>query len=361
MTIARDRDRSGRDARIAPISAARLSWTCDGAFGHDGPVSLKLEFLQHAGSFKTRGAFNTLLSHDGPRRRRGGGVRRQSRRGRGLCGAGSSACKARIFVPEISSPAKIAVIRAHGAEVVIGGARYADAQDACDRLRRRERRAARPSLRGARARSPARARSASNGKQDGAGPRHGPRGGRRRRAHRRHGELVGGRVKVVGVEPEGSRALHAALEAGRPGRCGRRFGRGRFARRAQHRRARLFDLPRQTVDHVALVPDAAIREAQRLLWRDYRIASEPGGAAALAALISGRLSSPRRASGSACSSAGPMSICASLPRSPTRHGRTPMFPQRLTEGYRAFSTNAFRASRTATRHSPRRASRPRSW
>src|SRR3712207_6525620 len=49
-------------ARIAPHIRRTPVWTLPGAFGHDGPVSLKLEFLQHAGSFKTRGAFNTLLS-----------------------------------------------------------------------------------------------------------------------------------------------------------------------------------------------------------------------------------------------------------------------------------------------------------
>jgi threonine dehydratase len=44
---------------------------------------------------------------------------------------------------------------------------------------------------------------------------------------------------------------------------------------------------REAVDHVALVADGAIRDAQALLWRDHRLAAEPGGAAALAALISG--------------------------------------------------------------------------
>ena len=42
-----------------------------------------------------------------------------------------------------------------------------------------------------------------------------------------------------------------------------------------------------TVDHVVLVPDAAITQAQTVLWRDFRLASEPGGAAALAALLCG--------------------------------------------------------------------------
>ena len=53
-------------ARIAPHIRRTPVWTLPEAFGHDGPVSLKLEFLQHAGSFKTRGAFNTLLSRPIP-------------------------------------------------------------------------------------------------------------------------------------------------------------------------------------------------------------------------------------------------------------------------------------------------------
>jgi threonine dehydratase len=48
-----------------------------------------------------------------------------------------------------------------------------------------------------------------------------------------------------------------------------------------------FDIAKHAVDHVALVTDDAIRAAQKQLWRDFRIMSEPGGAAALAALLSG--------------------------------------------------------------------------
>ena len=50
----------------------------------------------------------------------------------------------------------------------------------------------------------------------------------------------------------------------------------------------VYDIARQNVDHVALVADDAITQAQRLLWDRLRIAAEPGGSAALAALISGR-------------------------------------------------------------------------
>ena len=50
---------------------------------------------------------------------------------------------------------------------------------------------------------------------------------------------------------------------------------------------RVFAVCRDSVDRVALVSDEAIVAAQRALWRDWRIAAEPGGAAALAALLSG--------------------------------------------------------------------------
>jgi threonine dehydratase len=50
----------------------------------------------------------------------------------------------------------------------------------------------------------------------------------------------------------------------------------------------VFEVARHAVDHVALVADDAIRDAQKLLWRDFRLVSEPGGAAALAALLAGR-------------------------------------------------------------------------
>jgi len=95
------------------------------------------------------------------------------------------------------------------------------------------------------------------------------------------------RVKVVGVEPEGSRCLHASLEAGRPidvtveSIAADSLG-------ARNTGQLVYDIARRNVDHVALVPDEAIVAAQRVLWDRLRIAAEPGGAAALAALTSGR-------------------------------------------------------------------------
>jgi len=271
-------------ARIAPHVRRTPVLNQTGAFGHDGLVSLKLEFLQHAGSFKTRGAFNALLSQEVTE----AGVAAASGGNHGAAVAYAAkqlGVKARIFVPEISSPAKIAVIHSHGAEVVIGGARYADAQEACDRYVA-ESGALRIHPFAAQATMIGQGTAALEWEQDapaldtvlvavGGG-----------------GLISGvaswwaGRVKVVGVEPEGSRALHAALQAGGPvdveidSVAADSLG-------AKNTGDLVYEICRGSVDHVALVTDTAIRDAQRLLWRDYRIASEPGGAAALAALVSG--------------------------------------------------------------------------
>jgi threonine dehydratase len=271
-------------ARIAPHVRRTPVLHLGNAFGHDGPVSLKLEFLQHAGSFKTRGAFNAILSDDVP----AAGVAAASGGNHGAAVAYAArqvGVKARIFVPEISSPAKIAVIRSHGAEVVIGGARYADAQDACD-LYVAQSGALRIHPFAATGTMAGQGTAALEWEQDG------PALDTVLVAVGGGGLISGvaswwaGRVKVVGVEPEGSRALHAALAAGGPvdveidSVAADSLG-------AKNTGDLVYGICRETVDHVALVADEAIRDAQRVLWRDYRIASEPGGAAALAALMSG--------------------------------------------------------------------------
>jgi threonine dehydratase len=192
---------------------------------------------------------------------------------------------ARIFVPEISSSAKIAAIRSHGAEIVIGGARYADAQAACDLY---------VAETGALRVHPfdADATIAGQGTVALEWDEQEPALDTVLVAVGGGGLIAGmaawwqGRVKVVGVEPEGSRALHAALEAGAPvdveieSVAADSLG-------ARNVGALVHGIARDTVDHVALVADDAIVAAQRTLWRDWRMAVEPGGAAALAALISG--------------------------------------------------------------------------
>jgi threonine dehydratase len=272
--------------RIAPrIRRTAVLDLAPGALGHDGPVSLKLEFLQHAGSFKSRGAFNSLLSQPIP----AAGVTAASGGNHGAAVAYAArelGVPARIFVPDIASAAKIALIRSCGAEIVIGGQRYADAQAACDEH---------AAASGALLIHPFSAPATMAG-QGTIGPEWDEQapgldtvlvavGG---------GGLVGGiaswwsgtPTKVVGVEPEGSRALHAALEAGGPvdvevnSVAADSLG-------ARNVGELVYATCRETVDHVALVPDEAIRDAQRRLWQDFRIAAEPGGAAALAALLSG--------------------------------------------------------------------------
>ena len=95
------------------------------------PVTLKLELLQHSGSFKARGAFNNLAGAAiSP-----GGVAAASGGNHGAAVAYAArelGHKARIFVPEISSPAKVARIAAYGAEVVQKGANYYEALALCD-------------------------------------------------------------------------------------------------------------------------------------------------------------------------------------------------------------------------------------
>ena len=203
-------DRIAGHARTTPVM--RLG---TGAFGSRADVSLKLESLQHAGSFKTRGAFNNLHSLDVP----AAGVAAASGGNHGAAvayAAGKRDVKATIFVPEISPAAKIDAIRRFGADVVVGGAQYDDAQAACDRF---------VAETGALKIHPFAAMETIAGQ-----------GTLGREWDLQEPDLdtvlvavgggglisgiaswfAGSKVKVVGVEPEGSRALQAAFEAKGP-------------------------------------------------------------------------------------------------------------------------------------------------
>jgi threonine dehydratase len=96
----------------------------------------------------------------------------------------------------------------------------------------------------------------------------------------------GGRVRIIGVEPKTCNSLHAALTAGEivtvepSGIAADSLG-------ASHAGKLTFEIARKHVDHVALVDDEQIRAAQRWLWDRSRLITEPGGAAAFAALLSG--------------------------------------------------------------------------
>ena len=113
----------------------------------DFPLTLKLELFQHAGSFKARGAFANLLTREVPP----AGVVAASGGNHGAAvayAAMKTGRPAKIFVPAISSPAKIARIRGYGADLVVGGDRYADAFAASEEYRsRRARWRCTPSIR----------------------------------------------------------------------------------------------------------------------------------------------------------------------------------------------------------------------
>jgi threonine dehydratase len=253
-------------------------------------VFFKLEFTQHAGSFKSRGAFNNLLSC----KVRPAGVTAASGGNHGIAVAQAAkrlGWSARIFVPEISAKVKVDAIRSTGCELIIGGARYADAQVSCD---------AYASESGALLVHPIDSVPTISGQ--GTLAKEWEEDQRALGWDKLDSVLVGvggggliagmaawwrGRVKVVSVEPEGSRCLQAALHAGHPvdvpveSIAADSLG----ARRAGDL---VFEIAKYAVADSILVTDAAIKQAQQLLLRDYRIISEPGGAAALGSLISGR-------------------------------------------------------------------------
>jgi threonine dehydratase len=245
----------------------------------------KLESLQHSGSFKTRGAFTNLLTREVPPV----GVVTASggNHGAAVAYAAKKLSKpATIFVPSVASPAKMERIRGYGAELVVAGDRYADALAASEHWA---------------AETGALAIHAYDQVETLLGQgtvglefeEQDPTldtllvavGG---------GGLIGGiagwysgRVKVIGVEPEAAPTLTAALRAGRP--VDAEAGGIAADSLAPKRVGELmFPIAQAFVDRVVLVEDEAIRNAQQVLWDVLRVTAEPGGAAALAALLSGR-------------------------------------------------------------------------
>lgn len=267
--------------RTTPMLTADLS-----DFGPSaGPLNIKMEFLQHAGSFKTRGAFANLLLRKVP----AAGVVAASGGNHGAAVAYAAqrlGIPAKIFVPSVASPAKTARIRGYGADLTVIGECYADALAASETWA---------------AQSGAMAIHAFDQVETLLGQgtigleleAQVPAldtllvavGG---------GGLIGGiaawyegRIAVIGVEPEAAPTLTHALRAGRPidvpagglaadSLAPRRIG------------EQVFPIVRHHVQSVVLVSDDAIREAQQRLWDVMRIVVEPGGAAAAAAVLSGR-------------------------------------------------------------------------
>jgi threonine dehydratase len=251
-----------------------------------GELVLKLEQLQHSGSFKARGAFTNLLRREIPP----AGVVAASGGNHGAAvayAAGILGVPARIFVPEVSSAAKTSRIRSYGADLVVTGAAYTEAlaasQDwitesgampvhAYDQVE---------TMLGAGTLGIELGQQASSVTTVLAGVGGG-------------GLLAGisasydGQVRIVGVEPEDAPTLTRARKAGQPvdapvgsvavdSLAPRRVGELTFA-----------VISRYPGSSVVLVSDEAIRSAQQVLWDRLRLVAEPGGCAAFAALLSGR-------------------------------------------------------------------------
>ncbi|MDR3538881.1 MAG: threonine/serine dehydratase [Acetobacteraceae bacterium] len=261
-------------------------------FGVACPVTLKLELLQHAGSFKPRGAFNRLLSAHVP----ASGVIAASGGNHGAAvayAARALGVKAEIFVPALTPAAKVARIASYDAQVVQGGETYAEALIAS-----RTRQAQTGALEvHAYDHADVLAGQGTVGRefeQDAPDLTHVlvATGG---------GGLIGGiaawyagSAQVVSVEPEGCPGLHDALRAGHPvsapvgGLAADSLG-------ARQVGGLMFPVAQAYVAAAVLVADSAIAAAQALLWDRFRLVAEPGGATALSALLSGRFVPPEGA------------------------------------------------------------------
>ncbi|HWG48795.1 MAG TPA: threonine/serine dehydratase [Candidatus Acidoferrales bacterium] len=256
----------------------------DNGFGVNARIFLKLEALQHTGSFKPRGAFNCILSSEVPE----AGVIAASGGNHGAAVAYAAhqlGHHAEIFVPTISSPVKVERLRQYGATVNVGGRDYAEA------LAASQKRAAETGSLKVHAYDDPRVLAGQG--TLGMEFEEQVRGLESVLIAVGGGGLIGGvaawyqeRVRVIGVEPERAPSLFKALEAGHVvevetgGVAADSLG----ARRVGEL---MFPIAQRFVQRVVLVSDEQIIEAQRLLWQRLRIIAEPGGATALAALISG--------------------------------------------------------------------------
>jgi threonine dehydratase len=260
----------------------------DGAdFGLPGlSLAFKLEMMQHAGSFKTRGAFNHMLSRPIPE----AGVVAASGGNHGAAVAFAARqlkVPATIFVPSVASASKLERIRESGARLEIHGERYADALAASELYAQRT--GALPihaydqieTLQGQATvgLELEQQTSALDALLIAVGG----------------GGLIGGitawyrgRVRIVGVEPELAPTLTYALRAGTPvdAPAGGLAADSLAPRRVGEL---MFPIVQRFGVATVLVSDQAIRGAQLALWNVLRIVVEPGGAAAFAALRSGAL------------------------------------------------------------------------
>jgi threonine dehydratase len=272
--------------RIAPfIRRTPLMRMAGADLGLPIPLILKFELLQATGSFKPRGAFNRMLTATLPE----AGVATASGGNHGAAvayAARALGVRAEVFCPTGTPKAKTDRIEFYGAVLHRHGAAYDEARIASE------------------------ARAAETGalivhaydqlevlagqgtvgreiEQDAPEATHllVATGG---------GGLIGGiaawfagaPTKVISVEPESCPTLATALKAGRPVPCPV-GGVASDSLGARQVGSLMFEVAKHHVVEAVLVPDDAIRDAQRRIWSALRLVAEPGGATALAALISG--------------------------------------------------------------------------
>jgi len=248
-------------------------------------IWLKLEHLQVAGSFKARGMYNRLLANPIPF----GGVIVASGGNAGIATAAAAkalGARCEVFVPTVSSAAKQAKLRELGAKVVVTGAVYAEALEAC-----RERQRLTGALMThaydqpevvAGAGTLAREIEAQGGRAPDSVLVSVGGGG-----------LIAGfaawfedRSRVIALEPELAPTLFRAREAGEPvdvavsGIAADSLGAKLIGGLA-------WEITQRHVPQALLLPDEAIRKAQLTLWNDFKLAVEPAAALGLAALQTG--------------------------------------------------------------------------
>jgi len=272
------------EGHVRRTPVATLRWSAPTVRGAARGVRVKFEQMQVTGSFKARGAVNTLMQAEVP----GAGIVAATGGNHGAAVAYAAAMlghRARIYVPQIAGPAKTALIRAQGADLHVVPGAYAEAA-----ARAAEWQAAT----GAMQVHPydADATVAGQGTVMAEWEDQGLDADTVLIAVGGGGLIAGalgwlqGRRKVVAVEPRACPALNAALQAGAPvdvevsGIAANALGARRIGDIC-------FGLARAQGLESVLVADAAIREAQVSLWRELRQLVEPAGATALAALVSG--------------------------------------------------------------------------
>ena len=261
------------------LPASAVGSTAPGA-----EVWLKLEQLQVSGSFKARGMMNRLLANDIP----ASGVVVASGGNAGIATAAAARAlgvRCEVFLPGVSSEAKRARLRDLGAEVMVVGEAYSDALAAC-LIRQKETGALLTHAYDqvevvAGAGTLGREIEAQGGVPDSVLVSVGG------------GGLIGGlaawfeqRSRVVALEPERAPTLFRAREAGEPvdvevgGLAADALGAKRIG-------ALSWDITQRQVRDALLLPDEAIRAAQRWLWTEMKLAVEPAAALPLAALQTG--------------------------------------------------------------------------